>query len=134
MSWSPILGPMRSCFVVMFCAVVLLGCGRKQPAAKPLAGPPQAGAKYSLNDGEGGYRVAKVLVSEEDIVFVHLFGNRWKSRPEVEALKTLEEPMPVAYALETFAGMQPVYLKPGDVVPEEQAAYAEWIKSKAALF
>jgi hypothetical protein len=129
-----ILRAMRSLLTLLFCASVFLGCGHKQPAAKPLAGPPEAGGKYSLNDGEGGFRVAKVVVSEDDVIFVHLFGNRWKSRPGPDALKVLKAPMPVAYSPETFAGLQPVHLKDDDVSVDERQTFAEWKKSKAAVF
>ena len=121
--------------VPLLSVLLFVGCGGKAAApVKPLNGPPQPGATYSLNDGEGGFRVGKVVVSQEEVIFVQLYGNRWTSRPDRDALKTLAPPTPVAYSPATFAGMQPAHLKDDTVLPEEQDAYAAWKKSNADVF
>lgn len=41
----------------------------------------RAGGLYSVDDGEGWYRIAKVLVVENDGVHVRLYKNKFKTRP-----------------------------------------------------
>ena len=124
----------RFAFCVAIFGVLSVGCGRKQPVAKPLAGPPEPGAIYSLIDGEGGFRAGKVVVAEEDVVFVHLFANRWDSQPSADELTSTKAPLPVAYSPETFAGMTPRLVQQGAVSPEEEETYTAWKNSKQAVF
>ena len=122
----------RFAVITLLCTQMFSACGKKTAESKPLSGPPQAGALYSLNDGEGGFRVAKVVAVEADVVFVHLFAKRWTSRPaavEAEA----QTPSPVAFSPDTFAGMQPVHMKDGTVSQEEAGTYEAWQKSNTGV-
>ena len=40
------------------------------------------GGLYSVDDGEGWFRIAKVLVVEGDAVHIRLYKNRFSQRPE----------------------------------------------------
>lgn len=100
----------------------------------PLSGEPQTGALYSLNDGEGGFRAGKVLVVDDDAIFIHLYGNRWTSRPSRATAKGADNPMPVAYSPQSFSSMQPFHLEGGTVSVEELNDYEKWRRSKRAVF
>ena len=114
--------------------LLLSSCGRKAAGVPSLSGPPQVGALYSLNDGEGGFRAAKVIAVEEEVVFTCFYGQRWTSRPTPSEAQKTEKAAPLAFSSETFAGMQPVQLEKGSVSTDELAAYETWKQSKQDLF
>ena len=118
----------------ILCGLLLSACGRNEPAVKPISGPPQAGLLYSFNDGEGGYRVGKVVAVEDEVVFVSLFRERWTKRPALAEARQATTPIPIAYSLITMAGMQPVRLEEAKVTPEEFEAFEEWKRGKRELF
>jgi len=121
--------------MVLICAMLLVSCkSEKKAEGTPLSGEPQAGALYSLNDGEGGFRAGKVLVVEDDVIFLHLYGNRWPSRPSRSTAKEASKPMAVAYSSQTFSSMQPLHLEDRSVSAEELSDYETWRRSKRAIF
>jgi len=114
---------------------MLLACGRQDKVeGTPLSGEPEAGALYSLNDGEGGFRVAKVIAVENDAIFVHLYFKRWTSRPARTMAKAATHPMPLAYSTQSFVSMQPLHLEGGSVSAEELSTYEKWRRSDKRLF
>lgn len=115
-------------------AFLCCSCGRSGKGAVPISGPPQSGAIYSMNDGEGGFRIGKVLAVEEEIVFMNLYSERWTSRPSLEAARKAKTSAGLAFSAQSFSGMQPVHLEPGNVSPEELEAYEDWKQSKRAVF
>ena len=108
-------------------------CHRDAASGKFLTGPPQAGALYSFNDGEGGFRVGKVL-AVDDVVFMNLFSERWTKRPGIAEARKTTKPVALAYSFQTIQGMQPALLEAGKVMPEELEAYEEWKQSKRDVF
>jgi hypothetical protein len=108
------------------------GCRNKNTAVS--SDPPEAGAIYSLNDGEGGFRAAKVLAIENEIIFVNLYTERWLERPSLEATKKISVPVGVAYSMQSFADMQPARLQAGNVSSDELEAFEEWKQSKRDVF
>jgi|SRR5688572_3759607 len=116
--------------------LALASCGEKKSKVEgvPLSGDPQPGALYSLNDGEGGFRVGKVVAVEDNAIFIHLYGKRWTSRPTLAEAKVADKPTPLAYSPETFTFMQPLHLEDGTVSAEELKAYESWRRSKRAVF
>jgi hypothetical protein len=121
--------------MALLCVVLFVSCGEKQKVeGTPLSGEPQTGALYSLNDGEGGFRAGKVIVAEDDIIFIHLFGNRWTSRPSLSTAKEAGNPTAIAYSPQSFSSMQPVHLEGGSVSAEELSAYDTWRRSKRPIF
>ena len=116
------------------CILLFSSCGRNATGATPIAGPPQVGALYSLNDGEGGFRAGKIIAVADDIVFMRYYGPRWTSRPtRSEPIKT-DNATSLAFSFESFAGMQPVHLEDGTVSAEELEAYETWKQSKQDVF
>src|SRR5262245_28489489 len=115
---------------VCVCLALLCSCGRQEKGASISSAPPEVGVVYSLSDGEGGFRAAKVLAVEGEIVFVNLYTERWPARPSLDAAKKASTPSGLAYSVQSFAGMQPVRLEAGNVSPEELQAFEEWKQSK----
>jgi hypothetical protein len=116
------------------CAMLLVSCKQEKTEGTPLSGEPQAGALYSLNDGEGGFRAGKVLVVEGDFIFVHLYGNRWPARPSRATAKKAGNPMAIAYSSQSFTSMQPLHLEDGSVSDEELSDYQRWKRSPRGIF
>jgi hypothetical protein len=116
-------------------ALHLVSCGGKPKLeGTPLSGEPQAGGVYSLNDGEGGFRVGKVIAVEDEAVFINLYENRWKSRPSRHIAKGVEKPVALAYSTQSFTSMHPLHLEDGSVLDEELSAYERWRRSKRPMF
>jgi len=126
--------PVQLLAALLICALLSVSCSRKDSRAKEQSGPPQTGGLYSLNDGEGGFRVGKIVAAENDVVFLHLFSERWASRPTLETARLASVPAPLAYTTESFAGMQPLHLESAAVSPEELEAYETWKKSNQDVF
>jgi hypothetical protein len=122
----------RIAFATLLCAGVLCACHRGE-ANRPISGAPQAGGLYSFHDGEGGYRVGKVL-AVDDIVFVRHFGDRWPNRPKLSVARKATQSVAVAYSLKTIEDMQPVLLEKANVTPAELQPYEEWKESKGDVF
>lgn len=114
--------------------LLLSSCGQKTENAPPLSGLPQLGALYSLNDGEGGFRTAKIIAVEDQVIFTRYYGERWTSRPTLSEAQKADKAAPLAFSLETFAGMQPVQVATGSVSADELAAYESWKQSKQDVF
>ncbi|MBC8003594.1 MAG: hypothetical protein H7X97_13495 [Opitutaceae bacterium] len=114
-------------------ALLFSGCAKKTTEAKPTLSLPQAGAIYSLNDGEGGFRIAKVVTIEAEVVFVHLFTGRWKTRPAAIEAGANQYPAPMAFSPDTFLGMQPVRMQVGTASPEEIETYSVWKNSNSGV-
>jgi hypothetical protein len=101
---------------------------------KVIRGLPEAGALYSLFDGEGGYRVGKVVLVEDQVVFLHLFENRWPKRPSLAEASKATKALPVAYKPGSFAEMKPVKLKQSTVTSEEKETYETWKNGNQEIF
>jgi hypothetical protein len=121
--------------MALMCALMIVSCAKEQKVeGTPLSGEPQTGALYSLNDGEGGFRAGKVIAIEGDAIFIHLYDNRWTSRPSRSTAKEAGNPAAVAYSSQSFSSMQPLHLEDGSVSAEELDAYQKWKRSKRATF
>ena len=122
------------CLVLIGCALLMSSCRRNAANAVLLSGPPQVGALYSLNDGEGGFRAGKVVALEDEVVFLRLFAERWTTRPSrVEAHKVARATA-LAFSAQNFSSMQPIHLENGEVSPDELEAYETWKQSKRDVF
>lgn len=114
----------------------LFGCSRS-PALK-------AGALYSVNDGEGFYRVAKILVLDEQGVHIRLYKNKWKERPATVDVSTLsmgsiDDPegfgmghLPLSR--KAFTAWQPMFVQDGTVANEELDGYQMWKEGGGGYF
>jgi hypothetical protein len=125
---------LRGFWLGLLSMALLCSCGRENKDTAVSSGPPEKGAIYSLNDGEGGFRAAKVLAIEEDVVFVNLYSERWPKRPSLEEIQKISNPLALAYSMPSFAGMQPVRLQAGSVTPEELEIFGEWKQSRRDTF
>ena len=127
--------PWPVALVSLICFFVLSSCGKRSNGAAQLPAQPQVGATYLLNDGEGGFRAAKVLaVVEDEVVFVQLLGARWKKQPTLGEVHKVQSSTAVAYSPPSFTGMQPIHLENGTVSPEELEAYETWKTGKRDIF
>lgn len=124
----------RIAVVGLLCIFAFASCRRSPAAFKPLSGPPQVGALYSFNDGEGGFRAGKVLAAEDDVIFVRFYANRWTVRPSLAEARIAGNAIFLAFSSQTFAGMQPVHLENGTVLAEESSEYEVWKQSNQNVF
>jgi hypothetical protein len=104
----------------------------------------KTGGLYSVDDGEGWYRIAKVLVVEPEGVHIRLYKNKFKSRPPtVEptslSLGTVHDTdgfgmghLPLTHR--AFAAWQPVFVSTGLVTEEELEGYRMWQGGKGGFF
>jgi hypothetical protein len=125
------------CLVLAVSLLVAAGCGGG-------GSEPKVGGLYSVDDGEGAYRVAKVLAMDENGVHVRLYKNRFTQRIiEVDegtlALGTINDPdgfgmghLPVSR--KTFAGWKPVFIRQSTVSQEELEGYELWKEGGGAVF
>jgi hypothetical protein len=118
----------------LLCTLLLVACRKGSVQSGAPAVPAEAGCSYSLNDGEGGFRVAKVIANEDGVVFVHWFGTRWTSRPTLEQSRAAGKPTSIAFLSEAFAGMQPVKLEKATVSADELDTYERWKQSPRDVF
>ena len=105
---------------------------------------PQKGALYSVDDGEGFFRVAKVLAVDPGGVHVRLYKNRFTVRPATTDpskldLGTIHDPdgfgmghLPLTHR--AFAAWLPVCLSVGSVTEEELDGYWEWQSAQGGYF
>ena len=128
------LGVLFAAVVVVLLAVVaILALRGPRPDVPPLF----AGGYYSVEDGEGGYRVARILAEEDDVVHVRVYANRFAERPQSLVLTSLtlgrtDDPkgfgighIPLPRA--DFAAWKPVYLHlRAPLTPQELEGYEAW--------
>ena len=105
---------------------------------------PEPGSLYSVNDGEGWFRIAKVLAVDEKGVHIRLYKNRFKDRPTTVdkralSLGKVDDPdgfgmghLPLTRA--AFVAWQPKLLERGEVSSEELDGFLEWQKSGGGYF
>lgn len=114
----------------------LAACAR-QPAVTP-------GSLCTVDDGEGFYRVAKVLVVDDVGVHTRLYKNRWKERPEQVDLSLLSlgsihdkdgfgmGHLPLTKR--SFAAWKPVVFGKEEVKKEELEGYDMWKEGGGGYF
>jgi hypothetical protein len=104
----------------------------------------EAGSLYTVDDGEGWFRVAKVLAVDEKGVHIRLYKNRFKDRPgnvdkAALSLGRIDDPdgfgmghLPLTRA--AFVAWKPKLLERGTVSDEELDGFLEWQKSGGGYF
>ena len=105
---------------------------------------PEVGALYSVDDGEGWFRIAKILAVDEKGVHIRLYKNRFKIRPAtvdkaVLSLGKIDDPdsfgmghLPLTRA--AFVAWQPALLERGTVSSGELDGFLEWQKAGGGYF
>ena len=129
---------MKKIIIVAGFISALLGCTRPQPTTA------QVGAYYSVDDGEGWFRIAKVLATDDTGVHIRLYKNRWKERPtslrkDDLSLGSVRDAdgfgmghIPLTRS--AFLAWEPVLLETGTVESTELDGYEEWKSSKGGYF
>ena len=102
------------------------------------------GALYSVNDGEGSYRIAKILVVDPEVVHVRLYKNKWKRRPtriDVSALSLGSVHDSDGFGMghlplsrEAFLAWQPSFLEAGKAAKDELDGYEMWKEANGGHF
>ena len=114
----------------------LCGCA-KQPE-------PQPGALYTDDDGEGFYRVAKVLVIDKDGVHIRLYKNKWKERPQIIDTNVLSLGSVIdkdgfgmghlPLSKRSFAAWKPMVIGQEEVKKDELDGYDMWKEGGGGYF
>ena len=129
----------RNVFVMILVALALmnLDCAMKNLELK-------VGGLYSVDDGEGNYRVAKILALDDSAVHVRLYKNKYPARPESVDPSTLSlgsmddkdgfgmGHLPLAR--KEFANWQPVFLFQASITDEELEGYKYWKGENGGVF
>lgn len=114
------------------------------PIATAAHDMPVPGALYSVDDGEGHFRVAKVLAVDDAGVHIRLYRNKFAKRPphvDVTGLDlgSIHDPdgfgmghMPLSYA--AFSAWGPIFLVAGALGEEELEGYRYWQEENGGYF
>ena len=134
--------------VVVAAATLQTGCaaGRPEPAngGRPNA-ELKAGGLYSVDDGDGFYRVVKILVLDEDAAHIAIYANKFSARPRSVDPASLtfggvgEERddvgiMHLPLAREAFARDRPVFISQAPVTEDELEGYRMWREAGGEVF
>jgi hypothetical protein len=104
----------------------------------------QVGGLYSVNDGDGSFRIAKILMLEPSVVHIRVYREKFTSRPqEVDptglTLGSIRDPqgfgmghLPMAPS--AFLASRPVFVRQVGVEPEELAGYEQWKEAGGGVF
>lgn len=115
---------------------ILFGCS--QPPAL------QEGALYTVDDGEGFYRAAKILALDDQGVHIRLYKNKWKDRPAVVDISALSlgnihdndgvglGHLPLLK--KAFMAWRPVFVQDGKVTKDELDGYEMWKEGGGGYF
>ncbi|MHC4434552.1 MAG: hypothetical protein ACYTBS_22165 [Planctomycetota bacterium] len=124
----------------IFFIVIALTCVACEPPDPDI----RTGALYTVDDGEGWYRVAKTLVVDNEAVHIRLYKDRWKDRPtsvdvDTLSLGTVNDSdgfgmghLPLSR--NAFAAWNPEFLADSTVVEEELEGYRVWQEEGGGLF
>jgi hypothetical protein len=114
----------------------LFGCAQQQS--------PRPGSLCSVDDGEGSYRVAKILMVDEQGVHIRLYKNKWKERPKtidasaltLGSIKDGNEfgmgHLPLTK--KAFAAWKPVVISEQEVKKDELDGYELWKDGGGSYF
>lgn len=116
-----------------------VGCTSKQPETTL-----KAGGLYSLEDEDGSFRVAKILVLDDSAVHIAIYGNKFSTRPKTVDPASLtfgsvddEEGfgmMHLPLAREAFLRDRPVFISQTTVTEEELEGYNMWKEGGGGVF
>lgn len=106
----------------------LYGCSR-EPAAQP-------GSLCTVDDGEGSFRVAKVLAIDNEGVHLRLYKNKWTQRPaqvDVDSLSLGSIHDKDGFGMghlpltkQAFAAWKPVVFATREIKADELEGYKMW--------
>jgi hypothetical protein len=97
---------------------------------------PVSGGLYTVRDGQGFYRTAKVVALDGDGVHLRLYKNRWQSRPKTVdssslSLGTINDPDGfgighLVLSKEDFISWKPEFLSREGLTADELEGYRLW--------
>jgi hypothetical protein len=129
-------------------AGLLSGCATTKPELKAGGldkSELKAGGLYSIDDGEGAFRVVKILVVEDDAVHIAIYRDKFYARPakidpaslsfgsvdkEEEGIGMMHLPL----AREAFMRDRPVFISQTSVTEEELEGYRMWKEAGGEVF
>jgi hypothetical protein len=124
--------------LILIAGAALSGACRK--AAPSL----QVGGIYSIADGEGGYRVVKLLARADDFCHVRVYKQKFTERPttvDISSLSLGKPDDPDGFGIghipmrETgFLEWQPVLITTAEVTPAELEGYKMWKERGGGVF
>ncbi len=104
----------------------------------------KAGTLYTVDDGEGSYVVAKILVVDDRGVHVRLYKNKWKERPKsvdtsLFSVGTVHDKDGVGIghlplSKRAFAAWKPSVIGHQEVKKEELEGYEMWKEGGGGYF
>ena len=122
--------------IAMGLLAILVGCSQ-HPALKE-------GALYTVDDGEGFYRAAKILALDDQGVHVRLYKNKWKERPSVVDVSALslgsihdDDGVGLGHLpllKKAFMAWRPIFVQEGTVTKDELDGYEMWKEGGGGYF
>ena len=116
------------------------GCSKSDSSDVPL----KPGSLYSVDDGEGAFKIAKVLVVEDQGVHIRLYKNTYSTRPDKIDPSTLslgsfldKDGFGIGHlplSLKGFRVWKPALLMEGKVAPDELEGYNTWKEGGGGVF
>ena len=130
---------------VLWCAVAVMAIGFCAVSGCSGAdADPRVGGLYSVDDGEGSCRVAKILAVDDKGIHIRLYKNKWTERPddvdEQElSLGTIHDEdgfgmghLPLSR--DAFRAWNPVFVKQSDFSEDELDGYRMWQEAEGQVF
>lgn len=124
-------------FLVVFLVVSIVGLFLWQRSVEA-----EEGGLYSISS-EGKYKIAKVLVIEDDVVHIRLYGNTYENRPTSvdESALFLGTPMDDVFGIghlpiskQEFKTWEPKLIQKSSVSEEELEGYKIWKESQGGVW
>ncbi len=104
----------------------------------------KVGGLYSVDDGDGVFRVVKILVLDSSAVHIRMYANEFSTRPETVDPSSLtlgsmddENGFGIGHlplSREQFVKEQPVFLSQTPVTEEELEGYQMWKDGGGGVF
>lgn len=118
---------------------------RRHGSGEPGDNPGLTGGIYSIPREDGSFRIAKVLVVEDQIIHLRIYANSFSERPSQidPAALSLGKVTDgkgnfgighIPLTIESFRHMSPVYLQTTDVTEDELDGYHIWKESRGGTF
>ncbi|HZG52442.1 MAG TPA: hypothetical protein VEZ40_09930 [Pyrinomonadaceae bacterium] len=138
-SWLP---------VIFALAVLASGCAARQPELKAdgfYHAELKAGGLYSIDDGEGSFRIVKLLVLDDDAAHVAMYRDKFSTRPTTVDPASLSFGgvedgnedvgiMHLPLSREAFLRDRPVFISQTPVTEEELEGYQMWKEAGGEVF
>ncbi|MAT71075.1 MAG: hypothetical protein CMJ58_16295 [Planctomycetaceae bacterium] len=121
-----------------------IGCSNDIPTTMDSRSTWIAGGVYSIDSGDGIFKVVKILVLEPGIVHARIYKNKFQERPESVDFESLSlgsvhdadgfgmGHLPLSEA--TFRSWTPAFVTRADVTDDELEGYCMWKDADGGVF